>query len=814
MKNILILPLALFLTCSTRAVDLPNILWITAEDMSPTLGCYGDHYSTSPHIDALAKRSGRYTHAYATAPVCSPSRSCLINGLPATSQGTQQMRSAFPIPSSMTGFPALLRKAGYFTSNNVKTDYNSANWSEIIAASWDAQGADAHWRKGPKDRPFFSIFNLMTSHQSRTMVWPYDKFKTEVQSTLKRSEIHDPAKAPIPPYYPDTPVVRKTVARFYDCVTAMDKEVGELLKQLKTDGLEDNTIVFFYSDHGSGMPRHKRALLDSGMHVPLLIHVPEKWQHLAPDKPGTDSDRLVNFADFAPTVLNLAGIPAPEHMEGKPFLGPNSEEIHRFVFGHRDRVDEVLDTARSVHDMQYLYIRTFMPHLGYNQRTAWPDLGEIRPEFYAAAAAGKLTAAQAHFMGPTRPTEELFDCEKDPHNLHNLAESAEHQETLQKMRGALKDHVIRTKDLGFIPEALAWEWSAGSTPYDAARKSYDAAAVFQAANDVGVAENKTFIQHLAHPDAVIRYWGAMGLTAAKQLDAAHHAALKKALSDASISVRIQAADALARHGKAALALPVLGKALQHKNIAAVLHAARTIELMGHDALPLVDAMRTCDTRMKTIRPPGTSPVVVQPGDIDMAMFVGFSTEAFLTRFGRADSGWESLFDGKTLSGWQARAPGTVEVVDGQIQILAKGANLWLVHDKVLDDFELVVEARMPEGDYNSGIGFRCTGAKKPLGYQCEIDRKKSGSIYAIGKGWVLPTNNDWASFHDVAGDCFTNTEWNTFKIRCEGEHIQIWVNGHKTADIQDTRFARGQVALQHHGKGDTHFFRNVRVREL
>ncbi|MFT5126185.1 MAG: N-sulfoglucosamine sulfohydrolase, partial [Verrucomicrobiales bacterium] len=325
MKNILFLPLALFLTCSTRAVDLPNILWITAEDMSPTLGCYGDHYSTSPHIDALAKRSGRYTHAYATAPVCSPSRSCLINGLPATSQGTQQMRSAFPIPSSMTGFPALLRKAGYFTSNNVKTDYNSANWSEIIAASWDAQGADAHWRKGPKDRPFFSIFNLMTSHQSRTMVWPYDKFKTEVQSTLKRSEIHDPAKAPIPPYYPDTPVVRKTVARFYDCVTAMDKEVGELLKQLKTDGLEDNTIVFFYSDHGSGMPRHKRALLDSGMHVPLLIHVPEKWQHLAPDKPGTDSDRLVNFADFAPTVLNLAGIPAPEHMEGKPFLGPNSE---------------------------------------------------------------------------------------------------------------------------------------------------------------------------------------------------------------------------------------------------------------------------------------------------------------------------------------------------------------------------------------------------------------------------------------------------------------------------------------------------------
>ena len=189
---------SIFLTLGIGAAEQPNILWITAEDMSPTLGCYGDLVANTPNIDSLAKRSIRFTHAFASAPVCSPSRSCLINGLPATSQGTHQMRSAFPIPARMAGFPSLLRNAGYFTANNVKTDYNTANWQSIIKASWDRQGASAHWRGRPADRPFFCVFNLMTSHQSRTMVWPYDKFQKEVQSKLSPREIHSPANAPIP----------------------------------------------------------------------------------------------------------------------------------------------------------------------------------------------------------------------------------------------------------------------------------------------------------------------------------------------------------------------------------------------------------------------------------------------------------------------------------------------------------------------------------------------------------------------------------------------------------------------------------------
>ena len=398
-----------------QAVERPNILWITAEDMSPTLGSYGDTYATTPNIDKLAKEGVLYSNAFANAPVCSPSRSCLITGCYPTSLSTQQMRSGFSIPKHMRGFPALLRDQGYFTTNNAKTDYNTANYKEIIEASWSENSNSAHWRNRPESsQPFFSIFNLMTSHQSRSMVWPYEQFKKEIQSQILAEDIHVPADVQLPPYYPDTPLIRREMARYYDCVTAMDIQVGIILKQLKNDNLKDNTIIFFFSDHGSGMPRHKRALLDSGMHVPLIIYFPKKWQHLSPSKPGSTTDSLVSFVDFASTILNLTGIPIPITMQGKPFLGPNATTKRRYVYGHRDRVDEVRDLARSVRDSRYLYIRNYMPHLGYNQSTAWPDKGEIRHEFYRIAEEKNMTPEQWHFARPNRPVEELYDCLKDP----------------------------------------------------------------------------------------------------------------------------------------------------------------------------------------------------------------------------------------------------------------------------------------------------------------------------------------------------------------------------------------------------------------
>ena len=394
----------LFLASMVMADDRPNILWIVAEDMSPTLGCYGDEYATTPNIDRLAEQSVRYTNAFATAPVCSPSRSCLITGCYATSLGTQQMRSAFPIPDFIRGFPALLREKGYYTSNNYKTDYNTSSADRIIAESWDESSTRAHWRRrADQSRPFFSIFNIMTSHQSRSMVYTQKRFRDEVQSKLSQAGIHVPEDAPLPAYYPDTLVTRRIVARYYDCVTAMDAQVGQILRQLVEDGLADNTIVFFYSDHGSGMPRHKRLLHDSGMHVPLLIRFPPKYAHLASGKPTEVEDRLVSFVDFAPTVLKLAGVDVPEYMQGSAFLGSESEDEREFVYGHRDRIDEVVDLSRSVRDKRYLYIRNFMPLRSWNQYSSYSDLSEIRHELYRLAEGTEMSQPQAHYAGPTKP---------------------------------------------------------------------------------------------------------------------------------------------------------------------------------------------------------------------------------------------------------------------------------------------------------------------------------------------------------------------------------------------------------------------------
>ena len=612
--------------------------------MSPVLGCYGYPDAITPNIDALAKQSVRYSHAFASAPVCSPSRSCLINGSYPPSLGTQQMRSGFPLPSYMKGFPALLRKNGYYATNNVKTDYNSGNYQDIIKSSWDESSGTAHWRKRadltPKRKPFFSVFNLMTSHQSRSMVWPYERFQKEVQSKLSPDEIHDPAKITLPPYYPDTPIVRKTVARFHDCVTAMDKEVGNILKQLEEDGLAENTIVFFYSDHGSGMPRHKRALLDSGMHVPLLVRFPDKWKKYAPAKAGETIDRLVAFVDFGPTVLSLTGTTIPKYMQGKPFLGPKNTKARKYVYGHRDRVDEVRDLARSVRDKDFLYIRNYMPHLGYNQPTAWPDIGEIRHEFYKLEKAKKKKSDPLqHFINSRRPVEELYDCEKDHENLKNLAFSSQYQEILVRMRKEHLRHAIKIRDWGFIPEYEAWNMSKHSSGWEVAKSGIIPwKSIVDAAEMVGRAKEQAFLTNLKSKNSTIRYWATIGLGATKErLTKGCLQILLNHLKDPSPSVRIEAANALFQNGKIKPALSTLISELEHKNLIVVMHAARTIELLGKKAKGAAPAMEACLKRAYKVRPPNLSPVIVLPGDQDMAMFVGFSCNAFLKEVTNSDN---------------------------------------------------------------------------------------------------------------------------------------------------------------------------------
>lgn len=584
---------AAIVTGAAPAADQPNILWLTCEDMSANLGCWGDTYATTPHIDRLASQSVRYTNAFATNPICSPTRSCLITGVYATSLGTQSLRSRFPIPESITGFPAYLRRAGYYTTNNVKTDYNTSREPDIIRESWDECSAKAHWRNRKPGQPFFAVFNSMLTHQGPTTVLPYEQFQKQVQSQLTPAERHDPAHAPLPPYYPDTPITRRTIARYYDCITAMDKQVGRLLEELETAGLADDTIVFFYSDHGAGMPRHKRLVLDSGLHVPLLVRFPEKYRHLAPAGPGQTLDRLVSFVDFAPTVLSLVSLPIPSYMQGVPFLGTETGEPRQYVFGARDRVDEAYDLTRSVRDARYLYVRNYMPHVSYNQPEGYSDQAEVRQEITRLAREGKLNAVQMAYAGPGKAIEELYDTQADPHQIENLADSAAHREILERLRSAQRQWRVETRDLGFLPEYEMARRSAGTTPYEIARQSeaYPQQRIVAAAELVGrrdaVLEQAALLEDA---DAAVRYWAIVGLRAAGDHSDAIVERIAAATKDPSASVRIEAAGAMAALGDRP-AVRLLAEELRGTDPHAVIHAARTLQLLGEKSRPALETMK-------------------------------------------------------------------------------------------------------------------------------------------------------------------------------------------------------------------------------
>ena len=595
----------------------PNILWITTEDMSPNLGCYGDSYSTSPAIDGLAAQGVRYTQAFATSPTCSPSRSCLITGIYATSLGTQRLRSHFPIPPFVRGYGALLRDAGYFTSNNVKTDYNIAEEQAFIERNWDSRGGNAHWRQRAPGQPFFSVFNLMTTHQSRTSVWTHEQFEQEVGSTLEAHERHAPEKVPLPPYYPDTPEVRRSMARYYDCITAMDKQVAQILAELEEDGLADDTIVFFYSDHGMGMPRGKRLLHDSGMHVPLIVRLPEKLSEHAPVDAGETVDRLVSFVDFAPTVLSLAGVPIPDYMQGGAFLGPETVGTRSHVFGARDRVDEVYDLSRSIRDDRYLLIRNFMPHLGWMPPERYSDSSDMRRELRQLQRAGELNSSQLTYASPRKPVLEFYDTRNDPHQIHNLATDPAHNNRIAGMLAKLEDRMINASDLGFLTEAQMWNRVGGATPWDIRHQPdrYDLGSILAAARNVG---NAPRTEDLGSPDPAVRYWAAVAANAAETTDA-----MLQLLDDDDKSVRIEAAAGLVRSGNAD-ALRVLTEALEEDSPDHVLHAMRALELAGRSARPAEEQIGSVRRRAETLETRHPS-----------WMFVRFSAEAALEELASA-----------------------------------------------------------------------------------------------------------------------------------------------------------------------------------
>ena len=463
-----------------RLPSRPNIVWISNEDMSPHIGAYGDAMARTPVLDRLARESIRYTSAFTTAPVCAPSRAAIITGMYQTTIGAQHMRTtedrvpelpgpylAVP-PFYVKAFPEYLRAAGYYTSHRAKTDYQFG----VPFTIWDDLGRDAHWRNRPdRSQPFFSVFNLEVTHESQ--IFP--------TSPARKGKplVTDPSKIAVPPYYPDTPAVREELAQMYDNIADMDGQVGEILRQLEADGLADNTIVFYWSDHGDGVPRSKRSLYDSGLRVPLMIRGPKT---LGPTvAAGSANDRLVSLIDLAPTVLALAGVEIPAHLQGRVLVGTQAAPVPEYVFGARDRMDIEYDMMRSARDGRFLYVRNFAPELPYAGHIIYRNQSAIMQDWLRLQAERALTGTSALWMRTSRPAEELYDTSADPHQIRNLAADTAHRPALKRMRKAVTDWMMRVGDQGLVnePEMIQRMWPGGiqpdtAQPYIVPRRSLDA----------------------------------------------------------------------------------------------------------------------------------------------------------------------------------------------------------------------------------------------------------------------------------------------------------------------------------------------------
>lgn len=568
------------------ATERPNILWLTCEDMGPHLGAYGDSYATTPNLDRLAAEGLRYRIAWSNAPVCAPARTALVTGMYPSTTGAEAMRSLVRFPPGMRMFPQFLREAGYYCTNNSKEDYNLEKPGPV----WDESSPRAHWRNRKPGQPFFAVFNFTVTHESQIRARPHRL-------------VHDPAGVRLPAYHPDTPEVRRDWAQYYDNITEMDRQAGERLRELEAAGLADDTIVFFFSDHGSGMPRSKRFPYNSGLQVPLIVRVPPKWRALAPRDyaPGAATDRLVSFVDFAPTLLSLAGIRPPAWMQGQAFMGPFEAAPRRFLFGMRSRMDERLDLIRSVRDGRYIYIRNYMPHRIYGQHVAYMFETPTTRVWKRLYDEGKLAPPRTAFW-ERKPPEELYDLETDPDEVRNLAASREGRRLLGRFRAALRDHLLETRDLSFLTEAEMHRRAGDASPFELGQdeRRYPLRRILDAAERAASLrpERTPWLrQALGDGDSGVRYWAALGLLMrGREAVRSARAELRRALEDESASVRVAAAEALAASGDAedarrAVATLAPLAPLRQNGFYVSLLALNALDELDDRALPVLEVIR-------------------------------------------------------------------------------------------------------------------------------------------------------------------------------------------------------------------------------
>jgi arylsulfatase A-like enzyme len=561
--------------------ERPSILWLTTEDISAHLGCYGHDDVKTPTLDQLAADGVRYDHCYGVAAVCAVNRSGLITGCYPTTQGTLHMRCKARMPEHIRCYGEYLRAAGYYCTNNSKTDYNQS----APKSAWDESSGKGHWKNRPdKSQPFFAVFNYGATHESRY---------TTGSGT-------DPGPQPsLPPYYPNTPEARDIWRKYLNSIEGMDAWVAGHLNDLEEAGLADETIVFFYSDHGVGLPRGKRWLYDSGLKVPLIVRVPEKFRAPGQGEPGTASDELVSFLDLPATALHLAGVKIPGHMQGRAFLGRELTPPREYVFAARDRMDERYDIIRAVRDQRYKYIRNYQAWKPYYQYMNTPEKGGIMRQLRELHGKSELPPAAELFMTDSKPIEEFYDCQADPHEVDNLIDSQDpaHRKAIEAMRAAHQQWVIETRDIGFLaePEIMDREAKFGNR-YDILRSEAGGESLRKIIDFVQVVEQgdkavPSLAKGLKEDDSAVRYWAAIGLGNLDERAAPAADALEKALGDESASVRIAAARALARLGQPEKALPTLTRELIDGEEWVQLNAAIVLDEMDAAARPAIDAMK-------------------------------------------------------------------------------------------------------------------------------------------------------------------------------------------------------------------------------
>lgn len=574
-----ILLVVLFSAKSAVTAERPSVLWITSEDNSPYLGCYGDPLAHTPNLDRLAAEGVRYRNAFANAPVCSSARTTLITGMYASSLGVHNHRSRVAIPDAFKLYPEHLRAAGYYCTNNSKTDYNIAN----AGKPWDESSNRAHYKNRPAGQPFFAVFNFTTSHESQV-----------APKAGKTTFRVPPEKVSLPPYHPDTPDIRRDWANYYDQMTLLDEQVGKLLAELEQEGLADDTIVFYYADHGGALPRGKRNLHDSGTRVPLIIRFPKKWARLAPAKPGAWVDDLVSFVDLPVTVFSLCGVPIPQHYEGRAFLGEQKATPREHVFLFRGRMDERYDTVRAVRDGQFRYLRNYSPHRPWGQHYSYPF--QVLPSmrsWHAEFLAGRCNDAQAAYWKP-KPPEEFYRIAEDPFELRNLIAQPRLVADVARLRAALRADILATRDTGFIPEGMIPRLAGEKTIYDYAHSdAYPLERILDLADkasDRNPANLPALIAALDDPHPVVRYWAATGCLILQDKAASAKAKLLERLHDDWADVRVVAAEAAAHVGQQEAAIKTLAEVLTSGNLHESLAAQNSLDfLRGAGHVPLARA---------------------------------------------------------------------------------------------------------------------------------------------------------------------------------------------------------------------------------